>query len=257
MAEKRRFRIEGGRYGGEAVLGEVNPNFVRYYVDQEENELVEAVLNTDDWTNDDDDRPLDELVDPNTPPTPHKKPGDDYYMWENDEYEHINNAYADGEFFVYEVPTDGSDDWDYEKEVYEGEGQYVYSREGAYLASDEPTKDESPEDYIPTLLFHSSEKGSFPCWFLETEGEDFDQYKLGFGQVETDVGEFIDRVYYDKVELEDNYDNAEGTGKGYYAVVGWLNKKWHDSYAKYNKLEEDDWLEYDEYVADAKETNGD
>ena len=90
MAEKRRFRIEGGRYGGEAVLGEVNPNFVRYYVDQEENELVEAVLNTDDWTNDDD-RPLDELVDPNTPPTPHKKPGDDYYMWENNYQNYLDN----------------------------------------------------------------------------------------------------------------------------------------------------------------------
>jgi len=257
MTEKRRFRIDSGRYGGEVVLGEVNPNFVRHYSRQEEEEIIEAVLNTDDWAEEEYCDPYDALVDPNTPPTPHLKPDGDYYMWENDEYEHINNAYADSGFIVYEVPANGDDDWDDEKEIYEGNGQFVYSREGGYLSPDEPTEDQNPEDYVSTLLFHSAEKGSYASWFVDTDGEDFDQYKLGFGQCETDVGEFIDRVYYNKIELQDNYDQCESTGKGYYAVVGWLNKKWHDSYAKYNKLEEDDWLEYDENVADARETNGD
>ena len=30
------------------------------------------------------------------------------------------------------------DDWDYEKEVYEGEAIFVYGREGALFGTDEP-----------------------------------------------------------------------------------------------------------------------
>ena len=45
---KRKCRIEGGRYGGEAVLGEVNPAFVSYYADKQD-EVVEAVLEAEDW----------------------------------------------------------------------------------------------------------------------------------------------------------------------------------------------------------------
>jgi hypothetical protein len=76
---KRKFRIEGGRYGGELVLGEVNPNFVRYYEDHESTEIVEAVLETDDWT-EGEEEPADALQDPNTPPSP-ALPDQDFYMW--------------------------------------------------------------------------------------------------------------------------------------------------------------------------------
>ena len=44
---KRRFRIEGGRYGGELVLGEVNPAFASYYADKQD-EVVDAVLEAED-----------------------------------------------------------------------------------------------------------------------------------------------------------------------------------------------------------------
>ena len=60
-------------------------------------------------------------------------------MWENDDLEHPNGSYADGGFTVYEVP-DGSDDWDYDKEVYDGEAIFVYGREGAYFGREEPRR---------------------------------------------------------------------------------------------------------------------
>jgi hypothetical protein len=103
---------------------------------------------------------------------------------------------------------------------------------------------------VPVLLFHSGEKGTFATWFVETEGEDFVQYKLGYGSVETNVGEFIDRVYYDKVELDENYDYCDSTGKGYYASVGWLNTKWHDSHDKYSEdnLDPMYWDDFDDNV---------
>ena len=217
---KYRYRIEGGRYGGEAVLGTVNPAFAST------------------------------LLDPEGIPHP-AIPGEDFYMWENDDLEHINSAYADGGFSVYEVSADGSDDWDYEKETYDGEAIYVYGREGGYFSNEEPEivneEDEDGNKYVPVLMFHSSEKGGFGAWFVDTD-EPFDEFKLGYGIVETNLAEFVDAVYYDKEELDCDYDYNDSTGKSYDAEVGWLNIKWHDSQENIDKHMKDYWEEYDDNV---------
>ena len=228
---KRKFRIEGGRYGGELVLGEVNPAFASYYADKQD-EVVDAVLESEDWAPDEE-VDSDALLDPEGIPHP-AIPGEDFYMWENDNFEHINSPYADGGFFVYEIPADGSDDWSYDNEVYEGEAIHVYGREGGYFSTDDEPEVLNEEDadgnkYVPVLCFHSSEKGSFGAWFVETDGEDFDEFKLGVGVVETNLAEFVDAVFYDKVELDTDYDYMDSTGKSYDAQVGWLNTKWHDT----------------------------
>ena len=232
---KRKFRIEGGRYGGELVLGEVNPAFVSYYAELDDTgELVDAVLESDQGGWEEEETPADALLDPNTPPSPCTDPDEYFNMWENDNFEHINAPYADGGFYVYEIPADGSDDWSYDKEIYEGEAIHVYGREGGYFSTeDEPEvlneEDADGNKYVPVLCFHSCEKGSFGAWFVETDGEDFDEFKLGVGVVETNLAEFVDAVFYDKVELETDYDYMDSTGKSYDAQVGWLNTKWHDS----------------------------
>ena len=42
---KYRYRIEGGRYGGELVVGETNPGFALHYSElDDQEELIEAVL---------------------------------------------------------------------------------------------------------------------------------------------------------------------------------------------------------------------
>ena len=254
---KRRFRIEGGRYGGELVLGEVNPGFASYWANKDEGDLVDAVLEADQMGWNEDEEPDDALLDPDVPPSPGVD-GDYFNMWENDELEHLNSPYADGGFMVYEVPADGSDDWDYDKEVYDGEGIVVYGREGALFGTDEPEvineEDDEGNKYVPVLAFHSSEKGSFGCWFVDTD-EDFDEFKLGFGIVETNLGEFVDNVYYDKKELECNYDYNDTTGKSYGADVGWLNIKWHDSFDKYGKdtLDQMYWDDFDDNAEWEKE----
>ena len=135
---KRRFRIEGGRYGGELVLGEANPEFIKHYQDLDEGELIDVLLEEDSqgWTSDDE--PEDALLNPETPPSPVADPGYGYNMWECDDVEHLNSAYADGGFYVYEIPADGTDDWDYEKVVYEGDGMLL-----------------TAFHLLHTLLFHS------------------------------------------------------------------------------------------------------
>ena len=45
---KYRYRIEGGRYGGELVFGEVNP-FASYYAGVMNKNLIDAVLEAEDW----------------------------------------------------------------------------------------------------------------------------------------------------------------------------------------------------------------
>lgn len=241
---KYRYRIEGGRYGGELVVGETNPGFALHYGElDDQEELIEAVLDADgsSWNNEE--VPEDALIDPNQPPGPGVD--EDFNMWENDELEHCNGPYSDGGFTVYEVPADGSDDYDYNTEVWEGDAIQVYSREGAYFSNEKP--EENIEDYIPVLAFHSSEKGSFSVWFVDTD-EPFDEFKLGFGVVETNVCELVDRVYYDKVELDANYDYNDTTGKSYHADVGWLNKKWRDPYDQYEEVESEYWDDFDDNV---------
>ncbi len=215
---KRIFRIEAGRYGGETVIGEVDKEFVEKFIDEGEGELIEHLTSTDDMD-------FEGIL-----------PKKDYYMWECDDIEHINSAYADSGFVVTEVTNEESKfDYSESETDFEPVGN-LYSRE-AYsqdeMPDDEDIKDD--DDYVPVINFHSGEKGNFGCWFVETDGEPFDKYKFTYGIVETNMGEFIDSAYYDGEELETDYDYAESMGKGYYASVGYMNKKWHDSYDKYTE----------------------
>ena len=244
---KRKYRIEGEHYGGECVIGEVNNHFVSNTVTLDESQLVDTILEFDDWNPDIDENA--EIEDPEQL----SPPREDYYMWECDDIEHINGPYADGGFTVYEVPADGSDNWDYDNEVWQGEAIHMYGREGGYFGSEEP--EEVTDEVVPVLAFMSSEKGTFGVWFVELD-EEFDPYKLGMGVVETNLGEFVDRVYYNKVELDTDYDYNDTTGKSYHAEVGWLNKKWHDSYEQYEELDEDYLTEFDENANWEREQNG-
>ena len=239
---KRIFRIEAGRYGGETVIGEVDAEFVDYFLAIDKSERQEAIIEhvtSYDW---DDGQP-----DADAP-----IPKEDYYMWECDDIEHINSAYADSGFFVTEV-TNEEGKYDYsEIETPLEAVQQLYGRE-AYsmgtLPDDEDIQDD--DNYVPTLAFHSGEKGGFGCWFVETDGEPFDKYKFTYGIVETDMGEFIDSVWYDKKELEIDYDYNDTTGKGYYAGVGYMNTKWHDKGEKYIegcKSLEMYWEDFDDTV---------
>jgi len=253
---KRRFRIDSGYYGGELVIGEVANEFVAKTIGMDEGELVDTVLSFDDWGGNDD---LDENAehdDPEQIPAPRE----DYYMWECDDIEHINSAYGDSELTVFEVPSDGENDYDYENEVGSFSAIHMYGREGGYFSNEEPNvvneDDDEGNHYVPVLAFHSCEKGTFASYFVETDGEDFDQYKLGMGIVETNLGEFIDRVYYNKVELDAEYEQNDSTGKSYHAEVGWLNKKWHDSDDKYNELDEVYLQDFDDNAEWEREQNG-
>jgi len=227
---KFRYRIEAGNYGGELTIGEVSADFVEYWKHEEQEDLIDQVVSFDDYSDD----PEDALEDPDAPPML------DSYWHDIDDLEHQNGCYADGSWTITPVPADGSDDWAYD-DSFEVEPTHMYSRE--CYSSDEI--DEEYEDQtVPVLAFHSSEKGSFACWFLDTD-EEFDAEKLRFGSCESDLADLVETVYYGKEELESNYDYNDTTGKAYYARVGYVNRKWHDqlSYYTVEQLEEDGYFD--------------
>lgn len=229
---KRRFRIEAGRYGGELTIGQINPDFVDYWLDKgyDESDLLDHI-NSFEWEDDTDrDNEAPEVT-------------EDFNAWYDiDDIEHLNGAYSDSDWAVYEVAADGSDDYDYDNER-SIEPNHFFSRE-AYHNDEVP--DEINDDMVPVMAFHSGEKGSFGCWFVETEGEDFDEEKLYFSSCETNVADIVERVWYNKEELDTEYDFADTTGKGYYVSIGYMNKKWHDSADTYT----DEYLEENGYFDD-------
>lgn len=233
---KRRFRIEAGRYGGEVALGKVDKEFVDYFVDKDESDLIEHV-NSYEW-----DGPEDKTI---------PKPKEDFYAWyECDDIEHLNNAYSDAGFYVSEVPADGSDDFAYDEYEKEIQGYHLYDREAYHDTKLEDATytngEDKTKDYIPVLNFHSAEKGGFACWFVETDGADFDEKKFAFSTVATTIAEIVENAWYDKEVLEENYDACDTTGKGYYASVGYMNTKWHDKEPTEDTLKEC-WEAYDDW----------
>jgi hypothetical protein len=240
---KFKYRIEGGRYGGELAVGRVTPEFVNYWLPIIEDEgsyetFIPHVLSLSEWDDDED-------LDVDSPKI--LEDGNEIEGWYAvDDYEHINNAYADGGFVVSNI-TDEEDEWAYDENEMPIEGHCLKGREGAYVnieASD--VTDETPDGCTGVMLFHSAEKGGFASWFIESD-EPFDPDKLVYSIVETHLGDFVEDVWYDKSLLEANFDYNDTTGKSYEAAVGWITDKWRD---EYKDPEEEDlseyWEEYDD-----------
>ena len=241
---KRRFRIEAGNRGGEVTIGTVREGFVDHFVGKPEDELIDVVTDFDNWGREDE--PEDALVNPEGIPVPYE----DFESWtETTDIEHVNGAYADGQWTYEEVLVDESDDYAYEN-VVDFDAYHLYGRE-AYM------DDEKPKDmtnYKPAMQFHSGEKGGFGSWFVETDGGDFDPKKVAFSSIETQVAEIVEDMWYDKELVDKDYDNCDTTGKGYYAGVGYMNMKWHDLDEKYTEeyLKENDfWYGYEEELEES------
>ena len=229
----RRFRVEAGNRGGEVAIGKVNADFVDHFMNPEDgdSDLIEFVTSFD-WGDADESIPA---------------PYEDFESWtETTDIEHINGAYSDGQWSYEEVPADGSDDYAYENMI-DFDAYHLYGRE-AYM------NDAKPEDmtnYKPVLQFHSSEKGSFGCWFVETDGADFEPELVAFNSIETQVAEIVEDMWYNKELIDKEFDNSDTTGKGYYAGVGYMNMKWYDPKDKYNTeyfTENEIWKGYEQNV---------
>ena len=241
---KYRYRIEGGRYGGECAIGSVTEEFVKYWAPKIEADgshssgFIDHVLALSDWEED------SEGLDSDSPDI--FEDSNEIEGWYAvDDKEHINAAFADGGFEIHQVPADGSDDYDYPEDTIQCDGYWLKGREGGYISTD--SEGETPEGCTPVMAFMSVEKGGFATWFLDTD-EEFDENKLVMSVNETCMGEFVEDLAYDKVWLEANYDYNDTMGKSYEAEVGWSTDQWRDEYKdpEEDKDMSEYWEEYDD-----------
>ena len=231
---KRYFKIETGRYGGEVVCGEVAPEFYEYWVDREDYELQEAM-----WSDGED-----------HPDSPKPRSDDDEYWtaWHDiDDFLHLSAPYADNSYRVCEIKLkegvtfdeewggfeSESDGYDFFEELTDWDEQE--DRDYIALASQELYGDRDKfgsDNCVPVLFFHSAEKGAFGEVIVVTDGEDFNPAKFRIDMVETDVGEFIQSYWYDKKVLPVNYDWSDSMGKGTYCYLSVLDVADHEKYFK-------------------------
>ena len=245
MAKK--YFVRGSNYGGEMTIGTVTPEFVTYWQDRDEDELIEHLMALESG----EDAGEEEGFDPDSPDI--LEDMEYYNSWYDIEDIHHQSTSNGSDLMVFPM-TEGEHgqpeyDWDERIDV---EPYQLYSRE--CYTQEEPGESEE-DDSVPVLVFYSSEKGDFGGWTVElADDEEFDKDLLVVSLVETDHGEMIERLWYNKVELEQEYDWCDSRGKGYYANVAWFNKRWED---KHMQEGDDYWKEawdwYDEELKERKE----
>ena len=231
----RLFRIDVGIYGGELTIGQVNEDFVKYFIDRDEEDLIEFIS---DWQCDSQDEDI---------PVPMKEICETSDI---SEIEWLSGSGGNTKWSFVELPANVkpgervSMENQYEGEKFEP--YHLFDRE-AYFDDNDESKEKYPDDkVVPVLMYYSLEKGSMGCWFVETDGEDFDPKKVAYSTVCTNYEEMLDTVWYDKKELWEQDEWKDTNGKGTQACVGWMNLDWHNT--KKSREEEIDmfWDGFDE-----------
>ena len=210
----RKFRVYTGRYGGELTIGKISDEEFAHFVGAETDEIIDEFA---DW---DRERPWHDI----------------------DDLEHLNAPYSDNQYYVQEESDIGVEIGD---QLGPFDYNHLYGRE-AYCSpwNGKDPEEEARQERVNVLQFFSEEKGGFGDLLIETEG-DFDPEKLCIGVVETELAMLIDSYYYDKVQIDPDYDSCDTIGKGYHACVGTMFTKYHDKLEDVNIEEAFEWMEED------------
>lgn len=245
---KRHFRIEISGRGGEFILGTTTDEFVQYWLDEERsNMLADHVMAMNDakMYEDDGDENSNEIPDGFDENSPEVQPGYKYIeYWDIDDLEHDSMVCSEySTFSLTEVKlhertmySSGNVDWNdgvvKDKKFDWCTRKYtdldntnreftcsnnVYNKE-VFISSDK----ESMIDPVPVIALYDHQKGTFGEIFIETNGEDFDEKKFAHSIMETSLDNFFDHYYYDKKLLYVSTDNLDTYGKGFHAIVGYV-----------------------------------
>lgn len=212
---KKVYNIRGHHYGGEVTIGQVTQEFYDYWVETDEDTFSEYILGEWEDTEDED--------------IPEMTSAGNQYWHDLDDILHFYGSYANSHLTLIDTDTEE------EKEI---SHQFLWSREGGFFDEEEPDwdnlyKDLTKEDYVPVVACMSEEKGWTSTWVLELEeDEEFDEKKLSAGILETNFGEFVEKLYYDGKVLEED-DGGSTNGKGFTVRLGWFNTKWVDTLEQY------------------------
>lgn len=235
----KKYYVRGSNYGGEMTIGTVTPEFVTYWQGRDEDELIEHLMALEAG----EDAGNEEGFDPDSPDI--LEDMEYYNSWYEIDDIHHQTAGNGTELMAFELDDDNEIDWD--KRI-DFDPHQLYSRE--CYTQEEPAEDHADDNSVPVLMFYSSEKGDFGGWIVELkDDEEFDPNLVAVSIVETDHGEMVERLWYNKEEIDCDYDFVDSRGKGYYASVAWFNKRWEDKDIN-EETDKDMWNEMWEYYDD-------
>ena len=229
---KRYYKITFHGTGGEVIVAKTSEEFVAHWIDQDQDELSSFLY--------DDSHDID---------SPELTAGLGSEIFDAEALLQCSGPSAEyGYYTVTEIqPADpesfNADPYDIGEysEISDDESQdfdhWVYSRE-AY--SNFSLSDDYLEDLgllRPVLTWCNVEKGDFGSVFIQVDGE-FDPDKFGIGVVETSMGEFVERIWYDGEELDINTDEYSTRGVEICASVGFIYEPWFQTAADADHISE-------------------
>lgn len=244
--------IRGCNYGGEMTIGEVTKEFVEYWQpivkEEGDDRLIQHLMALESWEG----KPeSEEGFDSDSPAI--YADGTHWNNWyECDEIHHDTSSNGT-ELWAFPMTQGehGQPEYDFDERT-EFEPYRLYGRE-CYTQNEYQNEEPDEDDSVPVLVFYSSEKGEFGGWTIElADDETFDHKKVAVSIVETDHGEMIERLWYDKKEYECEYDWVDSRGKGYYAHVAWFNRRWEDPHVN-PETDKETWDELWEYYEEERE----
>jgi hypothetical protein len=188
---------------------------------------------------------FDTPLDPNSPKVVDDEWGNrPYHELEN--IEHFTNIYSGQSFRISEITGEDDRFGPGINEPIDVDGNCLFGREGAIIRLEEPEvteyiSEDDLKDFVPVLLYQNINRGEFGSWFVGTDANGFDPSKLSYSQIETSLGTFIEKLWYDKEELaKDDKYFGDFTPKGENSSIGWINMKYWDSADKYTEQYIDD-----------------
>ena len=192
-------------YSGEFTMGTVTQEFIEYWSNKEEHDLLEY-LHEVNWSED------FESASPTETGTKDRIP-----FYEIDDIEHFNMPYTDSGFmYVNDVGEE------IEFKPYPCNVRYIDN----VLDLNPNTDDVS--DYTPVLVYATTEKGDCGHWSVELDNEEFDKNKFVISTVQTALGRFVDGAWYGNSDEELYFDTGDASTmtKATSTKVGWLHKSW-------------------------------
>ena len=244
--------IRGNNYGGEMTIGEVTPEFVNYWQPickkEGDSRLMDHLMALESWNG----TPEEEDGFDKDSPAIYAE-GEEWNAWHDCDDIHHDSSSNGTELMAFPmtVGEHGQPEYEWEDAI-ELEPHQLYGRE--MYTQDTHVDDHEDDDSVPVLVFYSSEKGDFGGWSIDLEDDEtFDPNKVAVSIIETDHGEMVERLFYDKKEYDCEYDWCDSRGKGYYAGVAWFNKRWEDPCLNEDTDKEawdDAWEWYDSELAE-------
>lgn len=226
---KRYFHISVGGYINELKIGQVSRDFLEYWKDQDDSDLLDAM-----------DGYGDDVPEEMMPPFDSWNEADDvcgiFSIHEDSEYElheikpHPDTKFVDGELVWKrgkQPPFDEKNPFkdqifDFISESKKILGNDIGYEQEVYWTNADDADEEEQDTLTPIVIFHAIDKGYLGDIFVVLDDEDFNPKKFQHSYIETSAGMFASQWWYDRKPLTLQH-NGDSTGKSFDISYGFID----------------------------------